>query len=64
MYLSLLVFIFINYYYYIKHWIKKDYTLLYLYKKMNNAKDVDIKNRTCHYFDDIININNHDLDFI
>ena len=63
MYLSLLVFIFINYYYYIKHWIKKDYTLLYLYK-MNNAKDVDIKNRTCHYFDDIININNHDLDFI
>ena len=63
MYLSLLVFIFINYYYYIKHWIRKDYTLLYLYK-MNKAKDIDIKNRTRHYFDDIININNHDLDLI
>ena len=62
MYLSLLVFIFINYYY-IKHWIRKDYTLLYLYK-MNKAKDIDIKNRTRHYFDDIININNHDLDLI
>ena len=47
MYLSLLVFIFINYYYCIKHWIKKDYKLLYLYK-INNAKDFDIKNRTCH----------------
>ena len=63
MYLSLLVFIFINYYYYIKYWIRKDYTLLYLYK-MNKAKDIDIKNRTRHYFDDIININNHDLDLI
>ena len=28
---------------------------------MNIAKENDIKNRTCYYFDDMININDHDL---
>ena len=28
----------------------------------NKLKEIDIKNRTCYYFDDIININDLDLD--
>ena len=30
----------------------------------NELNKVDIKNRTCYYFDDIIDINNFDLDNI
>ena len=28
----------------------------------NELNEIDIKNCTCHYFDDIININDSDLD--
>ena len=33
---------------------------------MNNTglQEINIKNHTCYYFDDIININNFNLDYI
>ena len=30
----------------------------------NELKEIDIKNCRCYYFDEIVNINNFDLDFI
>ena len=30
----------------------------------NESKEIDIKNHTCYYFDDIINVNDLDLDNI
>ena len=31
---------------------------------MNNIKDINVKNRTCYYFDDIIKIEYFDFDNI
>ena len=41
------------YYYYTRNWIKKEYISSY-YCKINNLKEIKIKNRLCYYFDDII----------
>ena len=30
---------------------------------MNNLKEINIRNRTCYYFDDIIKIEDFDFDF-
>ena len=38
--------------------------MLSQYCSNNKFKEIDIKNRTCYYFDDIIHINHTDLDNI
>ena len=61
--LSLAVVYTVCYYYYIRYWIKKEYVLSYWYK-MNNSKKkkINIENRTCYYFDDIIKFKDFNLD--
>ena len=45
------------YYYYTRDWMKKEYLVSYWYK-MNRLKEINIKNRTFYYFDDIIQVEN------
>ena len=42
---------------------KKEHVVSYLYE-MNNLREINIKNRTCSFFDDIIKIEDFDFDNI
>ena len=56
--LLLLVVISIScYYYYARDWIERN-THYCILCKMNGLKEIDIKNRTYYFFDDMINIKN------
>ena len=61
--LLLLIIIVINCYNIKNQLIQNNIHILIIYKVIssNKIKEKDIKNRTCYYFDDIININDLDL---
>ena len=61
--LLLLIMIVINCYNIKNQLIQNNIHILIIYKVIGNnkIKEKDIKNRTCYYFDDIININDLDL---
>ena len=48
-------------YYYTWDWIKKEHDVSYYYK-MNNLKEINRKNHTCYYFNDICRTEDFDFD--
>ena len=44
-------------YYYTRHWIKKEYALPYQYR-VNSVEEINVKNQTYYFFDDMINMKN------